>query len=59
MTGITSKHNQKIVEINAVNFDVSDNSTVSKQWISGRVNYGTSSYGWSYNPDPVFQRTPD
>jgi hypothetical protein len=59
MTGINSKHNHKIVETNEVNFDVSADITVSKQWISGRVNYGTSSYGRSYKPDAVFQRTPD
>jgi hypothetical protein len=59
MTGIYSKHNHKIAEINEVNFDVSDDITVSKQRIGGRVNYGTSSYGWSYTPDAVFQRTLD
>jgi len=57
MTGISSQHDHKIVEINEVNFDVSDDITVSKQWVSGRVKYGTSSYGCSYTPDAVFQRT--
>jgi len=47
MTGITrnSKHNHKILEINEVYSDVSDDITVSKQRISGRVNYGTSICG--------------
>jgi len=59
MTGINSKHKHKIVEINEVNFDVPAEITFSKQRISGRVNYGTSSYGWRYKPDAMFQRTPD
>jgi hypothetical protein len=59
MTGINSEHNHKTVGKNEVNVDVSDDIAVSKQWISGRVNYGTSSNGWSYESDAVFQRTPD
>jgi hypothetical protein len=59
MTGINSEHNHKTAEKNEVNLDVSDDIAVSKQRISGRVDYGTSSYGWSYKPDAVFQRTPD
>jgi hypothetical protein len=61
MTVITrnSKHNNKIVETNEANSDVSDDITVSKQWISGRVNYGTSICGQSYKPDAMFHRTPD
>ena len=57
MTGISSQHDHKIVEINEANFDVSDDITVTKQWVSGRVNYWTGSYGCSYTPDAVFQRT--
>jgi len=57
MTVINSKHNHKIAEINEVNFYVSYDITVSKQCISERVNHGTTSYGWSYTPDAVFQRT--
>jgi hypothetical protein len=38
-----------MAEINEVDFDFLVDITVAKQWISGRVNYETSSYGLSYN----------
>jgi hypothetical protein len=59
MVGINSKHNHKIAKMNEVNFNVSNDIKVSKSMISGRVGYGTSSYGCSRTRDAVFQRTLD